>query len=53
MNFMQAMIKNNPSKFEHLVRESLRVQVDYINKLTAAGAKFWDYGRGQYLNNAV
>ncbi len=38
------MLVEEPEKFEEKVHESLRRQVAAINKLTAKGMKFWDYG---------
>lgn len=38
------MLAEDPAKFKTLVQESLRRQVTAINKLTARGMRFWDYG---------
>lgn len=43
------LIKSDPVRFEELVKESLRIQVDAINKLAAAGLFFWDYGNAFLL----
>ena len=39
----------DPVRFKNLVYESLRRQVNAINKLTQAGMKFWDYGNAFLL----
>ena len=38
------MIVENNKLFKEKVHESIRRQVKAINKLTARGMKFWDYG---------
>jgi urocanate hydratase len=43
------MMVEDPEKFKSLVQESLRRQVAAINKLTAKGMKFWDYGNSFLL----
>lgn len=37
-------MSKDPTKFKELVYESLRRQVVAINKMTAKGMYFWDYG---------
>ncbi len=39
----------DPPRFKALVQESLRRHVTAINKLTARGMKFWDYGNSFLL----
>ena len=39
----------DPPRFKALVQESLRRHVTTINKLTARGMKFWDYGNSFLL----
>jgi len=43
------VMKYDPEKFKALVQESLRRQVAAINKLTARGMFFWDYGNAFLL----
>lgn len=43
------MMVENPEAFKEAVRESLRRQVRAINKLTARGMHFWDYGNAFLL----
>lgn len=38
------MMADEPERFKDAVRASLRRQVDAINKLTANGMYFFDYG---------
>lgn len=45
----RAMIASDPERFKVLVQESLRRQVAAINKLTAKGMRFWDYGNAFLL----
>jgi len=43
------IMKHDPGRFKALVQESLRRQVAAINKLTARGMFFWDYGNAFLL----
>ena len=43
------MMAEKPAEFKERVCESLRRQVDAINKLTANGMYFWDYGNAFLL----
>ncbi len=43
------MMSENPEKFKDAVRKSLRRQVDAINKHTAKGTYFFDYGNAFLL----
>eukprot|EP00794_Sanderia_malayensis_P006362 gene6362-7090_t len=43
------LMKSDPEKFKEYVQESLRRQVNAINKLTKAGMAFWDYGNAFLL----
>lgn len=43
------LMANNPSKFKELVQESLRRQAAAINKHTAKGTYFFDYGNAFLL----
>ncbi|XP_020600447.1 urocanate hydratase-like isoform X2 [Orbicella faveolata] len=43
------IMKHDPERFKALVQESLRRQVAAINKLTARGMFFWDYGNAFLL----
>jgi urocanate hydratase len=43
------MMAEDPEAFKEAVRESLRRQVKAINKLTAKGMYFWDYGNAFLL----
>ena len=43
------MMHDDPAHFKELVQESLRRQVAAINKLTARGMFFWDYGNSFLL----
>ena len=45
------MIAENPTKFRECVQESLRRQVAAINKLTARGMYFFDYGNAFLLQS--
>ncbi len=45
------MMVENPELFKEKVRESLRRQVVAINKLTANGMYFWDYGNAFMLES--
>mgnify|MGYP000506072798 CR=1 FL=1 len=38
------MMAEEPTRFRECVQESLRRQVDAINKLTSRGMYFFDYG---------
>jgi len=43
------MMANDPAKFKETVQESLRRHVAAVNKLTAKGMRFWDYGNAFLL----
>ena len=43
------MMTDNPTLFKEKVQESLKRQVSAINKLTAKGMYFWDYGNAFML----
>lgn len=43
------MMVDDPAKFKYLVQESLCRHIQAINKLTARGMKFWDYGNSFLL----
>jgi len=43
------MMATDPSHFKSLVEETLRRHVVAVNKLSAAGMKFWDYGNAFLL----
>jgi len=43
------IMKHDPARFKVLVQESLRRHVTAINKLTARGMFFWDYGNAFLL----
>lgn len=43
------MIVNNKQLFKEKVHDSLRRQVEAINKLSKKGMKFWDYGNSFLL----
>ncbi|MGM9846114.1 MAG: urocanate hydratase [Muribaculaceae bacterium] len=45
----KAMMADDPTRFKELVQESLRRQVAAINKLTARGMYFFDYGNAFLL----
>ncbi|KAG2471466.1 HUTU hydratase, partial [Polypterus senegalus] len=45
----EEMMHEDPKKFRSLVQESLRRQVAAINKLSAMGMFFWDYGNAFLL----
>lgn len=45
----QRMMIEDPNQFKTLVQESLRRHVGAINRLTAKGMKFWDYGNSFLL----
>nr|XP_055069705.1 urocanate hydratase [Misgurnus anguillicaudatus] len=51
LTFKQAnqIMNADPQHFKNLVHESLRRQVDAINKLSDAGMFFWDYGNAFLL----
>ena len=46
------MMAHNPEKFKEAVQASLRRQVDAINKLTAKGMYFFDYGNAFLLESS-
>lgn len=46
------MMAENPAEFKERVQESLRRQVDAINKLTANGMYFFDYGNAFLLESS-
>ncbi len=46
------MMAHSPEKFKEAVQASLRRQVDAINKLTAAGMYFFDYGNAFLLESS-
>jgi urocanate hydratase len=50
-SFEQAneMMRADPERFKQEVRQSLRRQVDAINRLAARGMHFWDYGNAFLL----
>ncbi len=54
ISFDQAnkMMAENPEKFKQKVQESLRRQVDAINKHTAKGTYFFDYGNAFLLESS-
>jgi len=43
------MMHTNPDEFQKLVKESLRRQVNAINRLADDGMSFWDYGNAFLL----
>eukprot|EP01101_Sappina_pedata_P003294 TRINITY_DN1352_c0_g1_i2.p1 TRINITY_DN1352_c0_g1~~TRINITY_DN1352_c0_g1_i2.p1 ORF type:complete len:674 (-),score=268.50 TRINITY_DN1352_c0_g1_i2:99-2120(-) len=45
------IMAQDPPRFKKLVEESLRRHVDAINKLSARGMKFWDYGNSFLLES--
>lgn len=45
------MMAENPEQFQEKVHDSLRRQVAAINKLTANGMYFWDYGNAFLLES--
>lgn len=45
----QRVMSENPEEFKRLVQESLRRHVAAINRLTARGMRFWDYGNSFLL----
>jgi len=51
LTFDQAheLIRNDPLAFKEKVRESLRRQIDAINRLSSEGMRFWDYGNAFLL----
>uniref|UniRef100_V9KHF6 Urocanate hydratase n=1 Tax=Callorhinchus milii TaxID=7868 RepID=V9KHF6_CALMI len=51
LTFEQAneMMHTDPARFRSLVQESLRRQVEAINKLSEKGLFFWDYGNAFLL----
>jgi urocanate hydratase len=46
------MMADNPEKFKEYVQESLRRQVTAINKMTAQGTYFFDYGNAFLLESS-
>ena len=48
----KAMMADNPEEFRRRVQESLRRHVDAINKLTANGMYFFDYGNAFLLESS-
>ena len=46
------LIKDNPSKFEELVKESLRRHASAVNKHTERGTYFFDYGNAFLLESS-
>ncbi|MDE6588031.1 MAG: urocanate hydratase [Paramuribaculum sp.] len=48
----KAMMADNPEEFRERVRESLRRQVNAINKLAARGMYFFDYGNAFLLESS-
>ncbi|XP_065910338.1 urocanate hydratase-like [Dysidea avara] len=48
----QHCLETDPERFKELVQESLRLHVDAINKLAAAGMHFWDYGNAFLLESS-
>jgi len=46
------MMSENPDKFKEYVQESLRRQVTAINKMTAQGTYFFDYGNAFLLESS-
>lgn len=48
----KAMMADNPEEFKSRVQESLRRQVAAINKLTAKGMYFFDYGNAFLLESS-
>ncbi|MDD5766433.1 MAG: urocanate hydratase, partial [Candidatus Marinimicrobia bacterium] len=38
------LLKSSPDRFRNLVNESLQRHFNVIRRLTASGARFWDYG---------
>lgn len=47
----QRVMSENPDEFKRLVQESLRRHVSAINRLTAHGMRFWDYGNSFLLES--
>lgn len=47
----QDMMIKDPEKFKTLVQESLCRHVDAVNRLTARGMRFWDYGNSFLLES--
>ncbi|DAZ94151.1 TPA: hypothetical protein N0F65_007351 [Lagenidium giganteum] len=47
----QVMMAEDPVKFRALVEESLRRHVVAVNRLTAKGMRFWDYGNSFLLES--
>jgi urocanate hydratase len=45
------MMADNPAEFKEWVKQSLIRQVDAINKITARGMYFWDYGNAFLLES--
>lgn len=45
----QRVMSEDPDEFKRLVQESLRRHVNAINRLTARGMRFWDYGNSFLL----
>jgi urocanate hydratase len=48
----KVMMADEPEKFKGKVQESLRRQVDAINKMTAKGTYFFDYGNAFLLESS-
>ncbi len=48
----KAMMAENPARFKELVQESLRRQVAAINRLSANGMYFFDYGNAFLLESS-
>lgn len=47
-----AMMTNDPDQFKKQVHESLKRQVQAINKMTERGMYFWDYGNAFLLESS-
>lgn len=47
----QELMIKDPEHFKTLVQESLRRHVDAVNRLTACGMRFWDYGNSFLLES--
>lgn len=45
----QELMISDPARFKTLVQESLRRHVSAVNRLTAHGMRFWDYGNSFLL----
>lgn len=48
----RALMRSDPKAFKESVHASLRRQVDAINKMTARGMAFWDYGNAFLLESS-